>query len=72
VTLHTTGDPVIPFEQEALYATKVSQAGASAELTQSSVARPGHCAFQASEVFGAFATLSQKIGAGSAVLASLR
>lgn len=72
VTLHTTGDPVIPFEQEALYATKVSQAGASAELTQSSVARPGHCAFQASEVFGAFATLWQKIGAGSAVLASLR
>ena len=72
VTLHTTGDPVIPFGQEALYAEKVSQAGASAELTQTSVSRPGHCAFQASEVFGAFATLWQKIGAGSAALASLR
>jgi pimeloyl-ACP methyl ester carboxylesterase len=72
VTLHTSGDPVIPFGQEALYAAKVSQAGTSAELTQTSVSRPGHCAFQASEVFGAFATLWQKIGAGSAALASLR
>jgi pimeloyl-ACP methyl ester carboxylesterase len=57
VTLHTTGDPIVPVEQESLYADKVSQAGATAQLTQSAVTRYGHCAFQASELLGAFTTL---------------
>jgi pimeloyl-ACP methyl ester carboxylesterase len=61
VTLHTTGDPIVPFEQEALYADKVAQAGATARLSQSTVSRYGHCAFQASELLGAFSTLIGKV-----------
>jgi pimeloyl-ACP methyl ester carboxylesterase len=61
VTLHTTGDPVVPVEQESLYAAKVSQAGASAQLTQSAVTRYGHCAFQGSELLEAFSTLVGKL-----------
>jgi pimeloyl-ACP methyl ester carboxylesterase len=61
VTLHTTGDPIVPVEQESLYAGKVSQAGATAQLSQSAVTRYGHCAFQASELLGAFSTLVGKL-----------
>jgi pimeloyl-ACP methyl ester carboxylesterase len=61
VTLHTTGDPIVPVGQESLYADKVSQAGATARLTQSAVTRYGHCAFQASELLGAFSILTGKL-----------
>jgi hypothetical protein len=70
VTIHTTGDPVIPFRQEALYAEKVARAGAGAALSQSSVDRAGHCTFQAAEIFSAFAVLQQKLGSPPASLAS--
>jgi hypothetical protein len=61
VTLHTTGDPIVPFEQESVYAEKVSQAGATSHLTQNAVERYGHCAFQAEELLGAFSTLVNKV-----------
>ena len=48
VTLHTTGDPVVPFEQQSLYRAKVERAGATDHLTQTPVERYGHCAFEAS------------------------
>jgi pimeloyl-ACP methyl ester carboxylesterase len=70
VTIHTTGDPVIPFQQEALYAEKVGRAGATAMLSQISVTRAGHCTFQAPEILGAFVSLWQKIGAAPAATAS--
>jgi len=70
VTLHTTGDPVVPFEQEALYADKVAQAGATARLSQSGISRYGHCAFQGSELLAAFSTLIQKVGPPVAAMAS--
>ena len=60
-TLHTTGDPVVPFEQQALYAAKVNQAGASARLTQIAVERYGHCNFDATEVLGAFSSLMERV-----------
>jgi hypothetical protein len=34
VTLHTTGDPIVPFLHEALYADKVAAAGAPGLLGQ--------------------------------------
>jgi pimeloyl-ACP methyl ester carboxylesterase len=61
VNLHTTGDPIVPFDQMSLYGAKVSQAGASRLLTQTTVDRHGHCTFQAAEVLDAFATLWQKV-----------
>ncbi len=61
VTLHTTGDPVVPFEQQSLYAAKVAQAGATARLTQNAVERYGHCSFETSELLGAFSSLADRI-----------
>ena len=46
VTLHTTGDPIVPFLHESAYAAKVSGAGATDLLTQQSADRYGHCAFE--------------------------
>jgi len=62
VNLHTTGDPIVPFNQSALYAGKVAQAGNGDRFTQIDVARFGHCTFEASELQGAFSQLWQKIG----------
>lgn len=67
VTLHTTGDPIVPFEQQALYASKVSRAGASARLTQNPVERHGHCNFGASELLGAFSELMERVARPPAV-----
>ena len=67
VTLHTTGDPIVPFEQQALYASKVSRAGASARLTQNPVERYGHCNFGASELLGAFSELMERVARPPAV-----
>ena len=58
VTLHTTGDPVVPFFHEALYQAKVEAAGRSDRLQQRSVERDGHCAFTLPEVIGAFNALA--------------
>jgi hypothetical protein len=61
VTLHTTGDPIVPVEQESIYAVKVRQNVPAAFLTQTSVSRYGHCTFEAPEVLAAFSTLMAKV-----------
>jgi hypothetical protein len=66
VTLHTTGDPVVPFLHESLYADKAAAAGASGLLGQRAVTRYGHCAFQQDELLGAFGELVGRV-TGSAV-----
>jgi pimeloyl-ACP methyl ester carboxylesterase len=43
LTLHTTADQLVPFEQEAAYAAIVAKAGASEMLVQRSVNVYGHC-----------------------------
>jgi pimeloyl-ACP methyl ester carboxylesterase len=61
VTIHTTGDPIVPVWHEALYQEKVSHSDAASSLySQSIVNRYGHCAFTAEEVLGAFAQLVRK------------
>jgi pimeloyl-ACP methyl ester carboxylesterase len=67
VTIHTTGDPIVPFEQEALYATKVASQGASARLQQQTVDRYDHCNFTGGELLGAFGTLVSQVTAAAAV-----
>jgi hypothetical protein len=56
VTLHTTGDEIIPFWHEVLYFEKVSTSG-STSVTQLPVKRYGHCNFTTQEVLGAFGLL---------------
>jgi hypothetical protein len=58
VTLHTTGDPVVPFLHEALYQARVEAAGRTDRLQQRSVERDGHCTFTLPEVIGAFNALA--------------
>jgi len=70
VTLHTTGDPIVPFEQEALYAAKVAQSGSAARLTQTAIERYGHCSFEAEELLQAFSSLVSKVPGPLAVAAS--
>ena len=67
VTLHTTGDPIVPFLHESLYASKVSAAGTTDLLTQQTVDRYGHCAFTLTEVQAAFTTLLQRVSGAAAV-----
>ena len=53
VTLHTTGDQVIPFIHELLYLAKVDVFNRGAFIPLP-VVRYGHCNFTANEVLGAF------------------
>ena len=54
VTLHTTGDEIIPFWHEVLYFQKVRSQGTGRHLKLIPVPRYGHCNFTAGEVVGAF------------------
>jgi pimeloyl-ACP methyl ester carboxylesterase len=58
LTLHTIADPQVPFFHEGLYATKVSDAGASDHLVQQSVTRYGHCNFKVAEIMNSFDALA--------------
>ncbi|HUQ15086.1 MAG TPA: hypothetical protein VM094_03455 [Gemmatimonadales bacterium] len=57
--IHTTGDPIVPFFHQPLYADKVAAAGRSELLERSDVERFGHCAFTSSEILAAFGALPQ-------------
>ncbi|MGH7509325.1 MAG: alpha/beta hydrolase family protein [Gemmatimonadales bacterium] len=61
VTMHTTGDQIVPFSQAQLYGDKASRAGAAGRLTALTVERHGHCTFEVSEVLGAFADLMDDV-----------
>lgn len=54
VTIHTTGDPIVPYWQETLYTLKTIGAGTFFERTILPVARYGHCTFTSGEVLTAF------------------
>uniref|UniRef100_Q02DB2 Peptidase S9 prolyl oligopeptidase catalytic domain-containing protein n=1 Tax=Solibacter usitatus (strain Ellin6076) TaxID=234267 RepID=Q02DB2_SOLUE len=54
VTLHTTGDQIVPYWHELGYGLKVLVSGSIGRLTSIPVARYGHCNFQASDVLLAF------------------
>jgi pimeloyl-ACP methyl ester carboxylesterase len=62
-TVHTTGDPIVPFSQSQSYGEKVGRTGTSALLAQNTIDRHGHCAFQGFEVLSAFTSLMERVGA---------
>lgn len=57
VTLHTSGDEIVPVWHEALYAAKAQAAGRA--IRQITVQRTGHCNFSAPEMLAAFNGLAQ-------------
>ena len=71
VSLHTTGDPIIPFWQQELYQLKVLTMPHIAPFVGFPVLRYGHCAFTESEVLAGFALLVQETGGTLTVPASL-
>jgi pimeloyl-ACP methyl ester carboxylesterase len=61
VTLHTTGDPIVPFAQNTRYTAKVQASRATQLLTPIPVVRYGHCNFTAPEVLSAFGLLVSRV-----------
>jgi pimeloyl-ACP methyl ester carboxylesterase len=60
VTMHTTGDDIVPFWHEVLYQLK-SRAVGRGRLTQIPVSRYGHCNFTGAEALVAFGLLVQQV-----------
>lgn len=57
VTMHTTGDPIVPFWHHTLYAAKVFGNNPFSPFVPIQIPRYGHCAFTLSEVVNGFGTL---------------
>lgn len=57
VTLHTTQDPVVPYQHVTIYSLRATRAQRGPLLTSLRVPRYGHCSLTREEVLGAFALL---------------
>jgi len=64
LTLHTTGDGLVPVENESAYRRVVDEAHDSAMLRQTFVHRAGHCAFTPAETITALQTLDLRLTTG--------
>lgn len=60
VTMHTTGDDVIPFWNEILYHAKIHTSGAG-QVTQIPIKAYGHCNFTTGQVLAAFDLLVTQV-----------
>jgi pimeloyl-ACP methyl ester carboxylesterase len=60
VTMHTTGDPIVPYWHETLYLGKVLAGNSGLLHTNIPIFRYGHCNFKASEALAGFALLVLK------------
>jgi hypothetical protein len=60
VTIHTTGDPIVPVWHQSLYRSRLSFFGKLFH-TPITVSRYGHCNFTDAEILGAFAVLVLKV-----------
>jgi hypothetical protein len=67
VTMHTTGDPIVPIWHEQLYANRLSP-GSRAFYTPITVERYGHCNFTDAEILAAFSTLVLKVSGAQLVV----
>lgn len=59
VTMHTTGDPIVPYWHETLYQQKLSANG-NTLVTQIPILRYGHCSFTTAEVLVGFSLMVLK------------
>jgi pimeloyl-ACP methyl ester carboxylesterase len=64
LTIHTTGDPLVPVQVEHAYADAVDDAHRSVLLRQAFVHRAGHCTFTTGEMLAAFHALDRRISTG--------
>jgi pimeloyl-ACP methyl ester carboxylesterase len=64
LTMHTTGDGLVPVQEEAAYAAVVKEAKDSANLKQTFVHRAGHCEFSPAETITALQTLVLRLNKG--------
>lgn len=65
VTMHTTGDPIVPYWHELLYRRKLVANGVTS-VTQIPIMRYGHCNFTTTEVLAAFGLMVlQSTGKGT-------
>jgi len=60
ITLHTTGDPIVPYWHELAYVERNLATGTRL-VTAIPVRREGHCTFTAKEVVAAFTTLVLRV-----------
>jgi dienelactone hydrolase len=64
LTIHTTGDGLVPVQVQRAYADTVAAARRTALLRQAYVHRAGHCTFTTGEMLAALRTLLRRIGTG--------
>jgi pimeloyl-ACP methyl ester carboxylesterase len=64
LTLHTTGDGLVPVEDEKAYMKVVHEANDTAFLRQTFVHRAGHCEFSPAEMITALQTLDLRVMTG--------
>ena len=69
VTIHTSGDPIVPIWHEPLYRNKLSFFGKLLE-SRITIDRYGHCKFTDAEVLGAFAVLVLKVTGANLLVSS--
>jgi hypothetical protein len=63
VTMHTTGDPIVPYWHEPFYRWKTWVSGSGTMHCNLPVFKYGHCTFDATEAMTAFALLAYKVNA---------
>lgn len=61
VTMHTTGDYIVPFWHQFLYRIKALRAGCYRKYTGIPIVRYGHITFEMEEIAGAFSLLVMKV-----------
>jgi pimeloyl-ACP methyl ester carboxylesterase len=64
LTMHTTGDGLVPVEDERAYAKVVNEANDGAMLRKTFVHRAGHCEFTPAETITAMQTLELRLATG--------
>ncbi|WP_326659347.1 alpha/beta hydrolase [Streptomyces canus] len=62
--IHTTGDNLVPVEQENRFAARVRASGDGALLRQAFVERQGHCTFTTAETVAALHALEHRVSTG--------
>ncbi|MFL6126174.1 alpha/beta hydrolase family protein [Actinophytocola sp.] len=64
LTIHTTGDPLVPVQVEHAYADAVHRSGRDGSLRQAFVHRAGHCTFTTGEMLAAFEAVEKRADTG--------
>jgi hypothetical protein len=64
LTIHTTGDALVPVQVQRAYADAVHKSGYDRKLRQAFVHRAGHCTFTTGEMLAAFEAVEKRAATG--------